>query len=274
MSSGEHRSLAESVEGSSHEALGMRDWGQLGLAALIFGSAFMWMSIAQRGFESPTIAFGRVALGAAALSLLPGARCRVFRQDWLRIAGILGFAAPFFLILLAQERIPSAVAGMTVSILPIAAALVAAIETRRWPRPARVAGLSIGLVGAGLLAAPNLAGTTAQASGILLALASVLCYAIASTIVAPLQQTYGALRVTMWLLITASLALLPFAVPTFGSIQLELASLGALLFLGIVGTGLVWALYVGLVHQAGCFADLLTVRPSLSEMTRCSSSTS
>ncbi len=254
MTEGEkRRSLAESVEGTSSAALRVTDWGQLGVSAMIFGSAFMWMAIALRSFEPGTIAFGRVVFGAAALALFPAARCRIGRPDWVRIvvAAVLGFAAPFWLILQAQERIPSAVAGMTVSILPVAAALVAAIETRRWPRPARVVGLVIGLTGAGLLAYPNLVGSEAQVIGIVFALGAILAYATASTIIAPLQQTYGALRVTMWLLIIASVVLLPLALPTFQGIDLEPAPLGALLVLGVIGTGLVWALYVGLVGRIG-----------------------
>lgn len=213
----------------------------------------MWMAIALRSFEPGTIAFGRVLLGAAALALLPSARCRIGRQDWPRVllAGLFGFALPFWMVLLAQERIPSAVAGMTVSILPASAALVAAIETRRWPRPARVFGLAVGMIGAGLLAYPNLVGTTAEVAGILLAMGSIVSYAVSSTLVAPLQQTYGTLRVTMWMLVVASLALLPTAIPTFATLHVQAASLGALLFLGVVGSGVVWVIYFGLVGRIG-----------------------
>lgn len=248
-----HRTLAESVEGSSSEALRPRDWSQLVGASLIFGSAFMWMEIALRSFPPGFIAFGRVLLGAGALALIPSARCRIERRDWGRVvvAAVFGFAAPLYLILQAQTRIPSAVAGMAVSVLPVFAALVAAIETRRRPRPARIVGLVIGLFGAALLAYPNLIGTQAQLAGILLALGSMLATATGSTIVAPLQQTYGAVRVTMWLLAVASIVLLPLGMMNLDSVEFALPSVGALLFLGVVGTGFVWVLYVGLVGRIG-----------------------
>ncbi len=90
-------------------------------AAAIFGSAFLWIALALRSIDPGTIAFGRVALGAGALSLVPAARSRIARIDWLRItvAAFFGMAAPALLFSLAEERITSALAGMLISGVPI-----------------------------------------------------------------------------------------------------------------------------------------------------------
>ena len=58
--------------GHEHDRFLLTDWGQLLLAAGIFGSAFLWIALALRSVHPGAVAFlGRLALGAAALSLLP-----------------------------------------------------------------------------------------------------------------------------------------------------------------------------------------------------------
>lgn len=247
------RQLAGSVEGTSQADLRTGDWGQLAGAAAVFGSAFLWIAIALRTINPGTIAFGRVALGAATLGLFPAARCAIRRPDWARlvIASTFGFATPVLLFALAEEHIPSAVAGMLVSGIPIFTATFAALETRTWPRPRRLAGLGVGFGGIVLLSLPNLAGGEGEVIGVAMVVGAVASYALATTLYAPLQQTYGSLRVTMWLLIVSSVILAPLGILGFGESSFELSTVAALAFLGIVGTGAVWAVFVGLVGRVG-----------------------
>ena len=247
------RLLADSVEGTDHGDFRPVDWGQMALSAAVFGSAFLWIALALRSISPGTVAAGRVALGAAALALVPAARCVIRRADWLRlvVASLVGMTAPALLFSLAEERIPSALAGMLISAIPIATALVAAVETRTWPARPRALGLTIGLGGIILLAAPNLNARGDEAVGVLMVLGAVLAYAVASTLYAPLQQTYGSLRVTMWVLVVSAVALLPVGALGVPGSSLKPLSATALIVLGVVGTGGVWALFVGLVGRVG-----------------------
>lgn len=253
MTSPRRRSVAESVEGISSGDLRLLDWGQLLLVAGIFGSAFLWIALALRSISPETIAFGRVATGAVALWLVPAARCRVARADWPRLllASVVGIAAPVLLFGFAEERIASALAGMLVSGLPIMAAIVTAVETRTAPRRLRLAGLAVGLVGMSLLAGPVLTDVASQAIGVVMVLVAVLCYAVASTLYAPLQQSYGSLSVTLWVLTVSALVLSPLGTLGLTGSRVEATPIVALLILGVVGTGLVWALFVGLVGRVG-----------------------
>jgi drug/metabolite transporter (DMT)-like permease len=253
MSTDGHRTLADSVEGTSDRDFALVDWGQLVVVAVIFGSAFLWIALALRSIDPGTLSFDRVMLGAAAVSILPSARCTIRRVDWPRLglASFFGIAAPVFLFALAEERIPSALAGMLVSAIPIMTAVVAAIETRTWPSRRRSAGLAVGLVGIVLLIAPDLSGGGGQALGVGMVLGAVLAYSIASTLYAPLQQTYGSLRVTLWLLILSTVMLLPLGLLGLQDSSIEPLSISALLILGVVGTGVVWALFVGLIGRVG-----------------------
>lgn len=247
------RGVAESVEGLSNQDLRLLDWGQLVLVAAIFGSAFLWIALALRSIAPETIAFGRVATGAAALWLVPAARCRIARADWSRllVASVVGIAAPVLLFGFAEQRISSALAGMLVSGLPLMAAVVAAIETRALPRSQRLAGLAIGLVGMALVAGPVLTDVGSQARGVVMVLIAVLCYAVATTLYAPLQQTYGSLSVTLWVLTVSAVMLSPLGLVGLGDSRVEALPIIALLVLGVAGTGFVWAAFVGLVGRIG-----------------------
>ncbi len=253
MSHDDRRLLADSVEGTSRADFGPTDWGQLGLTAAIFGSAFLWISLALEFIEPGLLSFGRVALGAAALAFIPAARCRIWRVDWFRLvlASVASLSVPVFLIALAVQRIPSAVAGMLVSAIPLFTVVIAAIETRTWPKRRRLAGLAIGTIGILLLTAPNVAGAGAEAIGVLLVLLATVSYSVAATVIAPLQQTYGSLRVTLWILVVSSVVLLPLGVLGVPGSTFEAKSTVALVILGVVGTGIVWALFVGLVGRVG-----------------------
>lgn len=223
------------------------------MSALIFGSSFLFITLSLRSFDSGTVAFLKSVLGAAALALVPAARCAIRRRDWARlvVASLLGMALPTVLFAVAQERIPSALAGMLVSAIPILTAVVAAVETRTLPRSTRLAGLLVGFAGIVLLSAPNLTSLDAEAVGVLLILGAVLGHSVATTIYAPLQQTYGSMRVAMWLIVVSAVWLVPVGLPGIGDSTPDLTSVVALLVLGVVGTGLVWLVYLGLIGRVG-----------------------
>ena len=229
------------------------DWGQLIVAAGIFGSAFLWIALALRTIDPGTIAFVRAALGATALAVLPSARCKVARVDRRRLvlAALFGMATPVLLFALAEERIPSALAGMLVSAIPIFTATLAAMVTRSWPTRQRLSGLLVGLTGIVLLTAPDLGGSGAEAVGVAMVLGAVLSYAVASTLYAPLQQTYGSLPVTMWLLVISTVMLSPLGLAGLPRSTFEWLPVVSLLILGVAGTGVAWAMWVGLIGRVG-----------------------
>ena len=247
------RSLAESVEGTSRQNFGLTDWGQLAATALVFGSAFLWIALALRSLSPGIVGFGRVALGGATVALIPAARCAVAKRDWSRfaLAALFGQAGPALLFALAEQRIPSAVAGMLIAGVPIATAIVTAFFTRTLPSPTRVAGLAIGLVGIFLLTLPSLTSLGAETVGVLMVIVAVAAYAVAANLFAPLQQTYGALPTNMWLLIISSVMLLPFGIAGLSDSSFEWLPVVALLILGIIGTGIVWTLFVAIIGRVG-----------------------
>ena len=223
------------------------------LAAAIVGASFVWIAIALRSIDPGTIAFGRAALGAGALVVIPAARCAVRRLDWPRLvlASLFGMAVPALLFSFAEQRISSALTGMLVSAIPIMTAALAVVHTRVWPTMKRSVGLVVGSAGIVLLAAPTLNELGGEAIGIVMVLGAVLGYAIANTLFAPLERTYGSLGVTMWVLVLSTVMLLPLGVLGLRSSSFEFAPVSSLLFLGLLGTATVGYLFVGLVGRLG-----------------------
>ena len=229
------------------------DWGHLALAALIFGSAFMWIAFGLRSLEPGVIAFGRVALGAAALAVLPSARRAIARADWGRLtfAAVAGMGVPALLFAMAEQHIESAVTGMLVGAIPIMTTVVAATMTRTMPGPRRRRGLFIGVAGVTLVSAPDLIGAEAAPLGIGLVLLAVVGYATSNNLIVPLIHRYGPLSVTMWSLAISSGALLPLALLGLGKSRFEWLPVVSVIILGVVGTAVARSLIVSLIGKVG-----------------------
>ena len=229
------------------------DWAHLGITALIFGSAFMWIELSLRSLAPGVIGFARVALGAAALAVLPAARRAIDRRDWVRlvVASLAGMGIPALLFAFAQQHIDSAVTGMLVSSIPIATTAVATVMTGTMPGPRRRRGLVLGIVGIALLSTPDLTAAEAAPLGVGLVLLAVTGYAIANNLLVPLTHRYGALPVTMWMLTISAVALLPIGLLSLGNSSFEWLPVVSLVILGVVGTGIARALVVALIGKVG-----------------------
>lgn len=229
------------------------EWGHMALTALIFGSAFMWIALGLRSLEPGVIGFGRVALGAGALALIPAARRGIARSDWGRlvVAAVSGMGAPALLFAMAEQHIDSAVTGMLVSAIPIATTVIAVLITREVPGPRRRLGLLIGFAGIGLLSWPDLSGAEAAPLGIGLVLLAITGYATSNNLIVPLIHRYGALPVTMWALTVSAIVLLPLGLLGLGASEFEWLPVISVVVLGVLGTGIARALMVSLVGKVG-----------------------
>jgi drug/metabolite transporter (DMT)-like permease len=229
------------------------DWGLLAATALMWGSSFVWIEEALEAFEPGLIAFVRILFGAATLALFPQSRAAVARADIkpMAVLGLIWMAVPFLLFPIAQQWIDSSLAGMLNGSVPIFAALVGVVISRRGPAPRQVLGLVIGLGGVVAVTSPYIGGTEAKALGVACVLLASLLYGVALHIAAPLQQRYGALPV---ILRTQCFALAYTAVPALFSIpgsSFKLTSGLSLIPLGALGTGLAFVCMFTLVGRVG-----------------------
>ena len=235
---------------SSFEPL---DWLLVVIVGVTWGSAYLWIAIGLEALDPGLIACVRVALGAAALFLLPAARRRIDRRDWplIAIVAIAGNGGPALLFALAGERLDSAVVGMLTSAAPVLTLLVAFSLGNRAVRPVHVAGIALGFLGVAAMAAPDLSGAEASAVGIALTLTAVFGYALTGNVVVPLQQRYGGMAVVAYAQALAAVLLLPLGLAGISDSRFEIGPVIAVVFLGVVGTGVARSLSATIAGRAG-----------------------
>ena len=237
----------------SGAAFAPRDWALLASVAAMWGSSFLFIEVALEAFEPALIGFLRIVLGALTLVWLPSARRPIDRSDWKTVVlvGTLWMAIPFLLFPIAQQWIASSLAGMINGGVPLFAALVAAIASRRAPGTAQVIGLVIGFAGVVAVSWPAAQDARSSATGVVLVLLATACYGVALNLVVPLQRAYGPLSVLLRVQVVGmTLTALPALVTATDS-TFAWSSLLAIVPLGALGTGLAFVAMTVLVGRVG-----------------------
>lgn len=247
------RSVLTTSAGTNQGAFAPIDWTLFVSIGLIWGSSFVLMDIGLEAFRPGLITWLRVALGAAALGLVPRARRPIDRDDRPRIVALsfLWVAIPFSLFPIAQQWINSAVTGMLNGSMPIFAATIASLMLRRMPRPAQLVGLGLGFGGVMAISWPAMGRGSTEALGVGLVVLATLCYGLAVNIAAPLQQRYGALPVMARMLGLATVWTAPLGVLATLHSSFAWPSFLAIGTTGVVNTGLAFAIMGTLVGRVG-----------------------
>lgn len=234
-------------------AFGLTDWGLFVAIALIWGSSFLFIAIALDSIEPGLITWGRVALGAAVLNVVPRARARLEAEDRFRMVllSLLWVGIPFTLFPLAEQHISSAVTGMLNGAMPIFAAIVAGVLLRTPPGLTQAAGLVVGLVGTLAVSLDQLGEGDNAWIGVLMALGATVCYGFAINIAAPLQRRYGSLAVMARMLALATIWTAPFGLWSIPGSTFELGPALSVAFIGAVGTGIAFVIMATLVGSVG-----------------------
>src|SRR5437764_2904446 len=226
-------------------------WMFVVVPGLIWGASFLFIAEGLQAVAPMGVTFMRIAIGFATLSLIPAARRPILRGDRAGTAllGVLWLAFPLSMFPFAEQHVSSALAGMLNGATPLFAALVASVLARRSPSRRVAAGLAIGFAGAALIALPSLPSPTAtthrvagQTNGILMILMALVSYAFAYSIARPLQQRHGALPVLLRAHGVALVLTAPFGAPALANAQWTGRSVGSLVALGALGTGVAYAL--------------------------------
>lgn len=237
---------------------------RLGLLALLWGSSYLWISLALEVLDPLQITLGRLLLGAALLVAFVGVpsvrRLLADRSSWrpLLVAALLANVVPFLLFPVAQQSIGSGQAGALNATTPLWALAAALLGRRqRGTSPVQVVGLLLGLLGtvlvlapwqqagaAGVADGPGAAGGSAAVVGSLLVLLAAASYGVGYVYVAARLTSRGVpptvlaasqlLAATLWLLPTV-----PWAVAGLpeGSVLSGPEGVTALLALGVLGLG-------------------------------------
>lgn len=239
----------------------LANWASLLLLTVLWGSAFMFNELALMSFSPAVLVAGRVLLAAVCLFILmrlSGVRLPPFGRGWSYLAAmaVLGTVLPFNLTAWAQQHIESAVAGVLMAAMPLFVLTLAHffVPGSRLTA-ARAVGFVLGFLGVAVLIGPDaldgLMGNTTLL-GSLAVLAAALSYAV-NTIFARRVAVSNPLGLSAGTMIIASLLSLPAAVHGLSATVIPPSGLAvvALLFLGLLSTGLATVMYFRLIQGPG-----------------------
>lgn len=240
---------------------------RLVVLAFIWGWSFLFIKVAVEGLTPTTVAWTRIALGAAVLHLI--LRRQGNRVPWdrvlvrhLAVVALFGNIVPFSLLAWAEQNITSGLTAVLNASTPLFTALFSAVALSERLRPLQVAGLVVGIAGVVLavdLGASDLHGSSL--AGSLAAVAAGTCYGVAWVYMRRNLMSLPPIVAAAGQLTAGAVLLAPIAFLTtaIDGISLTPTRVGAVLVLGAVGTGLAFVLSYRITGELGATkASLVT----------------
>ncbi len=238
----------------------LSNWIALIALGLIWGASFLGIAIALEGFAPVWVAAGRITIGALTLSTiaaLMGVRLPGQPLVWVFAAGMGVFsnAVPFFLLSWSQQHVTSGFAGITMAAIPL---FIIGLAHPLVPGEAltriKALGFALGLAGVAVLIGPGIWAATGSALenvARLGCLGAALSYAVGAILTrrCPDVHPVGFGVLALWV---ATAIMLPAAFLADGLPAMPAPRAGlALLYLGLLPTGLATLLLVGIIRSAG-----------------------
>ncbi len=239
--------------------------------ALIWGSSFLLIKLAIASFDPVQVGAARIVLGAAVLlAIVTGRRIRLprSRRVWLHLQVTSLFLAtiPFLLFPLGEQRVSSALAGIGNATTPLATVVATLLMLPRERLPARkLVAVVIGFLGVVVISEPWAAGRP-DLLGFGMTVVAGACYGVGWTYIKRFLSSGDigglALPAAQLMAASAQMALVtvvwwwwhretlptPWAPAHPGEV---LPALLALVVLGVVGTGLAYAMQFDVFRAIG-----------------------
>ncbi|HWO81957.1 DMT family transporter [Gaiella sp.] len=236
-----------------------RDLGLLVALSAIWGSSFLFIKVGVEELEPAVVVCGRLLVGA--LVLLPVALARGglsgLRAMLVPIAvlGALNNALPYWLLSFAETRIDSGLAAVIQAAAPIFTVLLAIrIDPSQRVTGLRLAGVGLGFVGVALLVGLQ---EGAELLGAVAVVGTALCYAVSVLYAGRAIRSFSPLDVSIGQLSVGALLTLPAALVQWPAETPSAKVVGAVLVLGVLGTGVAYLLYFALIVRAGASRAIL-----------------
>ncbi len=236
-----------------------KHWVLFILLGAIWSSSFMWIKIGLQEISPATLVAFRVLFGflfCAAMIFIQQVKWPNNFKSWLPllILGITNQAIPFFLISWGEQSVDSSVAAILDATVPLFTIVIAHFLLKDDKMTLlKTTGLIIGFLGVIVLLSKDIGSSTSSFLGQAAVVIASLFYAGSSIYIRKTTlDTPGFVRSGVPLL-SASLVMWPFVFFTENPIAFPTLEISwiALLFLGVIGSGLAFALAYHLIHEIG-----------------------
>jgi drug/metabolite transporter (DMT)-like permease len=233
---------------------------RLALLALLWGSSFLWIKLALRGFSPVQLTFARLALGSAVLTIIALSRGLRFPKEahtWghLFVAALVANAIPYYLFGLGEQTVGSNVAGVLNATTPLWTVLVAYLAaTDRTVTGRRALGIALGFLGTVLIFTPWNAAAEIASWGGLACLAASASYGISYVYMGRFLTGRGIPPLMLSASqLAAATAILAVVVPVAGlqTPTWRADAVMSVLILGAFGTGIAYVLNYRLIADEG-----------------------
>jgi drug/metabolite transporter (DMT)-like permease len=229
--------------------------------SLIWGASFLFIKLGVHDMSPTVLVLVRSAAGAIALGAIMAVMRRPLVGDnWRRrlipflVMAVLNALLPWAAIAWGEQHITSGLASILNATTTLWAAILIfwIIPTER-PSPLNYVGVLIGIAGVVILVLPDIAahGLSGSVLGVLAVLIASFSYALAALYqrmklrgMSVYQQSFGQLAVT-------TLLAIPIAAPAVPSVHLAWLSMGAVIALGVGGSGVAYLLYYYTMNTLG-----------------------
>jgi drug/metabolite transporter (DMT)-like permease len=224
---------------------------RIALLALIWGSGFLWIKLADRGSAAVEVTLARLALGAAALFALVLARRETVPRSWrlwlhITVAALFANAVPYLLFAVAGQSVDSFTAGVINATTPLWTVVLAlAVRHQETLTSWQAAGLIVGFAGAVLIFSPWRMASGLTSAGGLECLAASVGYAVSYIYMDRFLARRGlsAIMLSACQLAAAAVMLaIALAVTGARAPHITVESVTAIAVLGIIGTGFAYVL--------------------------------
>ncbi|WP_091505201.1 MULTISPECIES: DMT family transporter [Amycolatopsis] len=232
---------------------------RLSALALMWGSSFLWIKLGLTAFSPVQLVLIRIVLGAAVLVAICYAqrdRLPSGRRLWghLAVAALFHNALPFLLFAVGERTVDSGITGVINSTTPLWTVVFAfAFGVDRTLGGPRLAGLLVGLLGVVVIFAPWHANGLLS-WGALACVAASLSYGFVNGYESRFLSATGASPVALaGAQMLAASGYLVFMLPAGGAepVHLNAVAVAAVLVLGVLSTGIAFALNYRLLAAEG-----------------------
>ena len=228
---------------------------------LIWGASFLFFKLGVQDMSPTVLVLVRSASGAVALALIMWLSRRSLLGGKLRerighfaIMGVTNAVIPWIAIAWGEQTISSGLASILNATTPFwTAVFIFWVIPMERPSIVNYAGVLLGIAGVVILVIPDISthGLSGNLWGALAVVVASMSYAVSALYQRVRMRGMDVFQQSLGQLIASTIIVFPLAVPSLPHVHLALESMGAVLALGALGSGVAYLLYYYTMNTLG-----------------------